>query len=127
LKELIVPEMRKAELRDASQEWHSWELTARQLCDLELLLNGSFSPLEGYMTRRDYESVVDGMRLSDGTLWPIPIVLDVCEELAHKLGPGSTLALRDPEGVMLAVVNVEDVWQPDRLAETEAACGTTSR
>jgi len=127
LKALIVPEERKAELREASQEWHSWDLTPRQLCDLELLLNGGFSPLEGFLTRGDYESVLDRMRLSEGTLWPIPIVLDVYEELAAKLGPGSMLALRDPEGIMLAALNIEDVWQPDRLAEAEAVYGTTNQ
>src|SRR4030095_8453115 len=50
----------------------SWDLNARQLCDIELLLNGAFSPLEGFMTRADYDRVVDEMRLADGTLWPMP-------------------------------------------------------
>ena len=52
-------------------------LTQRQLCDLELLLNGGFSPLKGFMNRTDYESVLSNMRLADGTLWPIPVTLDV--------------------------------------------------
>ena len=51
------------------------------------------------------------MRLADGTLWPIPVVLDAPEEFAQSAGSGSTVALRDPEGVMLAALRVEEVWQ----------------
>jgi sulfate adenylyltransferase len=123
---LAVPR-RRVQLQAASREWPSWDLTSRQLCDLELLLNGGFSPLQGFMGRADYESVCSSMRLSSGLLWPIPVTLDVCEELTKKLRCGSCLALRDPEGVMLAVLSVEEVWQPDRMAEAEAVFGTTSR
>ena len=123
---LAVPQ-RRFQLQAASREWPSWDLTSRQLCDLELLLNGGFSPLRGFMGRADYESVCSSMRLSSGLLWPIPVTLDVCEELAKKLECGSRLALRDPEGVMLAVLSVEEVWQPDQMAEAEAVFGTTSR
>jgi sulfate adenylyltransferase len=91
------------------------------------LLNGGFSPLTGFMGRADYQGVCNSMRLADGTLWPIPVTLDVPEELAKSLEPGSSLALRDPEGVMLAVLHVEEVWKPDRMAETESVYGTTNR
>jgi sulfate adenylyltransferase len=64
------------------------------------------------------------MRLADGRLWPIPIVLDVTEEFAKSIGAGSTIALRDSEGVMLAALHVDEVWQPDRMAEVEAVYGT---
>ena len=74
---LLASRSRAADLRDSSRSWPSWELTPRQLCDLELLMNGGFSPLRGFMTRNDYEAVCHGMRLADGTLWPIPITLDV--------------------------------------------------
>jgi len=67
------------------------------------------------------------MRLGDGTLWPIPVTLDVSEDLAKQLRPGGVLALRDPEGVMLAALRVEDVWQPDRAAEAEAVFGCIHR
>ena len=67
------------------------------------------------------------MRLSSGLLWPMPITLDVPEAFAKSLKPGSSkVALRDSEGVMLAVLYVEDVWQPDRKAEAQAVLGTTS-
>ncbi len=127
LVDLIARPERIAELKSHSKEWPSWDLTARQLCDLELLITGGFSPLGGFMTRADYEGVCHNMRLSSGTLWPMPITLDVTEEFAKKLTPGtSKVALRDPEGVMLAVLNVEEVWQPDRKAEAQAVFASTS-
>jgi len=114
------------ELRAESVAWPSWDLTPRQMCDLELLLNGGFSPLRGFMARADYESVVRDMRLADGTLWPIPVTLDVTEEVAGRLRSGDWLGLRDPEGVMLAALHVSDVWQPDRGTEAEAVFGSTN-
>ncbi len=114
---------RASELKQASRDWESWDLTPRQVCDLELLLNGGFSPLTGFMALTDYEGVCNAMRLADGTLWPIPITLDITEELAEKLGEGSTLALRDAEGVMLAALHVEDIWKPDLAAEATAVFG----
>ncbi|MFY9682786.1 MAG: bifunctional sulfate adenylyltransferase/adenylylsulfate kinase [Candidatus Sulfotelmatobacter sp.] len=125
--QLIAGPERIAELKSQSKAWPSWDLTARQLCDLELLLTGGFSPLRGFMTRADYEGVCHNMRLANGTLWPMPVTLDVTEEFAKKLTPGtSKVALRDPEGVMVAVLNVEEVWQPDRKAEAQAVFASTS-
>ena len=115
LVDLIAQPETVNELKASSREWPSWDLTARQLCDLELLLSGGFSPLRGFMNRADYEGVCHNMKLASGLLWPMPITLDVTEEFAKSLKPGSSkVALRDPEGVMLAVLHVEDVWQPDR-------------
>ncbi len=115
---------RAAELKEQSRDWPSWDLSPRQICDLELILSGGFSPLAGFMNRADYDAVCEGMRLADGTLWPIPITLDVTEEAAKGLGEGSVLALRDPEGVMLAALHVDEVWRPDREAEANKVYGT---
>src|SRR5690348_5752094 len=122
----IATPARSAELQADSRKWPSWDLTPRQLCDLELLLNEGFSPLRGFMSRADYESTYSRMRLADGKVWPIPIVLDVSDEFARTIGAGISIALRDPEGVMLAVLHVEEVWKPDRNAEAKAVYGTTS-
>jgi sulfate adenylyltransferase len=124
---LLVDPARAGELREASRAWLSWNLTPRQLCDLELLLNGGFSPLRGFMTRADYEPVCASMRLAGGTLWPIPITLDVPEELAQRVKLGSVLALRDPEGVMLAALHVEEVWRPELSTEAETVYGTVNQ
>src|SRR5437660_9906337 len=101
LVDLVASENRSAELKAASADWPSWDLTARQLCDLELLANGGFSPLSGFLGRVDYESVCSSLRLADGTLWRIPVVLDLPDEVAEGLQVGSSPALRHPEGVML--------------------------
>jgi sulfate adenylyltransferase len=128
LVDLIVPPQAANELKMRSREWPSWDLSARQLCDLELLLSGGFSPLRGFMTRSDYEGVCNNIRLASGILWPMPITLDVSEDFARSLKAGSSkIALRDPEGVMLAVLHVEEVWQPDRKAEAQAVFNSTSK
>ena len=57
----------------------------------------------------------------------MPVTLDVTDEMSKKLKPGAILALRDPEGVMLAALHVQELWRPDRLAEAEAVFGTTSK
>jgi len=124
---LVAQPERVRELKSHSCQWPSWDLTARQICDLELLISGGFSPLTGFMNQEDYEGVCHNMRLQSGVLWPMPITLDVKEEFAKTLQPGSSkVALRDPEGVMLAVLHVEDVWQPDRNAEAESVFKSTS-
>jgi len=90
-------------------------------------LSGGFSPLRGFMTKPDYESVCHSLKLTTGILWPIPVTLDVSERFVKSLkSKNSKIALRDAEGVMLAVLNVEDVWQPDRKVEAAEIFGTTS-
>ena len=124
LVDLMAEGPRGAALEKSARGGPSWDLTPRQLCDLELLLNGGFSPLSGFLGRTDYESVCRRMRLADGGLWPIPVTLDVPEDVARRLAGGDSLALRDPEGVLLAVLHVRDVWEPDREAEAERVYGT---
>jgi len=124
LVDLLAGAERSAELKAASRDWPSWDLSPRQFCDLELLMNGGFSPLRGFMGKADHDSVCARLRLADGTLWPIPITLDVPREVADRLKPGGMLALRDPEGVMLAALHVSEVWEPDRAASALDVYGT---
>ena len=124
---LILDREQAADTKAASRDFPSWDLTPRQICDLEMLLNGGFSPLTGFMNKADYESVCSDMKLASGLLWPMPITLDVTEAFAKTLQPGSTkIALRDAEGVMIAILHAEDVWQPDRQAEGKAVFKSTS-
>jgi sulfate adenylyltransferase len=127
LVDLVVNPPRAAELKEQSRNWPSWDLSARQLCDLELLGNGGFSPLRSFLGEEDYEAVCDRMRLSDGTIWPMPINLDITEEKAAELGPGATLALRDPEGVMLAALHVSELYRPDLVHEVKRVFGSTDK
>ncbi len=127
LVDLFADSARAEEIKEESRDWASHDLTPRQTCDLELLLNGGFSPLRGFMTSADHATVCADMRLADGTPWPIPITLDVSEATAERLSAGARLALRDAEGVMLAVMHVEELWRPDRAEEAQAVFGTTNR
>lgn len=104
----------------------SISLSKRQLCDVELLLNGGFAPLVGFPGEEEYGQIVEKQQLLDGTLWPIPITLDVPKATADKIELGMQLALRDDEGFMLAIITVSDVWRPDKLLEAEKVYGTTS-
>lgn len=126
LKNLIVAAEDAESLQHTAVDYPSITLSRRQLCDLELLLNGGFSPLTGFMNQRDYNQVVSRRRLADGTLWPIPIVLDVPSANAEKYSPGQQLALRDSEGFMLAVLTIEDIWNPDKDQEAQRIYGTRS-
>lgn len=121
---LIVDEDRTAKLKDLSLHIPSLALNERQLCDLELIMNGAFSPLDGFLSRMDYEAVLDRMRLQNGTLWPMPICLDVPEMEASRLEAGQSVALRDPEGFMLAVMHIEDIWPIEKEREAAEVYGT---
>ncbi len=101
----------------------SWDLSPRQLCDIELLMNGGFNPLTGFLNEADYNGVVSDMRLADGTLWPMPITLDVSQAFSETLTAGQDIALRDQEGVILATLTVGDIWQPDKSREAAAVFG----
>jgi sulfate adenylyltransferase len=121
----VADEQRGKELRKQSRDWPSLALTPRSACDLELLANGAFSPLSGFLGRADYESVLADMRLADGTLWPLPVTLAVPPATAAALAWPASLALRDAEGTMLAALHVDEVWPVDPEAEAAAVLGTT--
>ncbi|MEJ2299409.1 MAG: bifunctional sulfate adenylyltransferase/adenylylsulfate kinase [Woeseiaceae bacterium] len=125
LKELFLSEGKADEEKLKAKDYKSWDLTQRQVCDLDLLMNGAFSPLEGFLGQEDYESVCDSLRLKDGTLWPLPITLDVSEAFADDIETGETIALRDAEGVLLATLEISDIWTPNLMSEAERVYGTT--
>ena len=116
---LLVSSTRALELKRDAFHLPSLDLNWRQQCDLELLLNGGYAPLTGYLGQADYLSVLHSMRLTDGRAWALPVVLQIHETLARSLKPGEPLALRDPEGFMLAVVMVNEIWQADIELEAE--------
>ncbi len=122
----LVNENRALELREESLSFTSITLSRRQLCDLELLLNGGFTPLRGFMSQAEYTAVLENMRLPSGELWPIPITLDIPSEQAERLSVGDRIALRDAEGFMPAVLHLEEIWQPEKSVEALAVYGTDS-
>ncbi len=102
-------------------------LTLRQRCDLELLLTGAFAPLKGFLDQTNWQSVVENMRLRDGTLWPIPVVLDVDDTLGTTLRAGDHLRLERSDGTPLAALTVSECYQPDKKLEAEAVYGSADR
>ncbi|KAJ3224888.1 Sulfate adenylyltransferase [Chytriomyces hyalinus] len=127
LKDLVARDApNQAALKLAAAGLPSVVLTERNLCDLELILNGGFSPLEGFLNQRDYESVISNMRLADGSLWPMPINLDVSQEQINALGlrHGARLVLRDPiDDAALAILTIEDIYAPDKHREAALVFG----
>ena len=123
--ESLIVHFRRAErLREEAVNLTSYDLNVRQLCDLELLLNRGYYPLNGYLGKADYLSVLEKMRLSDGTVWTIPICLDISEKQAEKIEAGQRIALNDQEGFLLAVLTVTEIWRPDKSYEAEQVYGT---
>jgi sulfate adenylyltransferase len=124
LKLLYLPDDEAAALRREAAGVAAWDLTQRQLCDLKLLLSGGFSPLEGFLGEDDYAAVVERMRLAAGILWPIPVTLDVTPAFAGPLRVGDMIALRDPEGFLIATMTIGSIYEPDRRREAQAVFGT---
>ncbi|MBD9525747.1 bifunctional sulfate adenylyltransferase/adenylylsulfate kinase [Paracoccus sp. PAR01] len=123
IRELYVSPEAAETLKSDAGRMPSWDLTPRQACDLELLMNGGFFPLRGFMTQADYDGVLDDMRLSAGYLWPMPITLDVSHDFADGVEPGQDIALRDAEGVVLAIMSVTDKFSPDKSREAVQVYG----
>jgi len=121
--ELFAPDNQQTALKQHAANLPSWDLTPRQICDLELLMNRGFYPLTGFLSQADYNSVLSDMRLSSGELWPIPITLDVASAFADALSVGDEVALRDEEGVILAILHLSDKWVPNKAKEAELVFG----
>ena len=121
--ELYVSHDSALKLKLEAAELPSWDLSPRQICDLELLMNGGFNPLKGFLGKADYDSVVKDLRLTDGSLWPMPITLDISEKFGETVEPGQDIALRDQEGVILAIMSVSDKWSPDKALEAKNVYG----
>ena len=126
LVDLMAGDERRKALVNAAVGYPSITLSARQICDLELLLSGGFSPLTGFLGRQDYERVLTDMRLADGSLWPIPITLDITQADVDRIAGHGHIVLRNETGVMLAVLERGDLWQPDKGREAEAVFRTQS-
>ena len=121
---LLVPADERAALMEEARGLPDLTLTGRQLCDVELLLNGGFNPLEGFLGRKDTESVYDSCRLASGALWPMPVNLDVAADKAAELEKSAGgVALRDKEGNLIALLDLEEAWEADKAREAEAVFG----
>ena len=100
-------------------------LSTTDRSDLELLAVGALSPLTGFMGKRDYDSVVESMRLANGLVWSIPITLAVTREIADPLTIGEELALTEPDGHLLAVMTLAEKFEYDKTREAQNVYRTT--
>jgi sulfate adenylyltransferase len=113
---------------DKAKELPRLELSTVSVSDVELIANGAYSPLAGFMSRADYESVVDSMRLSSGIVWPIPITLPVEPEFAQALNEGDEIALYQPTSTgpyLLATMEVQEKYAYDKRLEAQQVYRTT--
>ena len=97
----------------------SIEMDSRHTSDFELLVNGGFSPLDGFMGEADYRSVVDKMTLANGLPWPVPVTLAVSEPEAARLATGGRAALRDDSGFVLGVIDITEIYKRDKKEEAK--------
>ncbi|WP_374685797.1 bifunctional sulfate adenylyltransferase/adenylylsulfate kinase [Promineifilum sp.] len=124
LVDLMVPEGERAELRAYANTLPSVRISERAVCDLELLATGAFSPLDRFMGQADHQSVLDTMRLTNGYLFPMPIPLPVDEDTAAQFKIGQDVALRSPANELLAIMNVEEMYEWDLEEVAQKAFGT---
>lgn len=122
--DLFAPKDQRTNLLEKSIEFKSWTLSPRQINDIEMLITGAFSPLDGFMNEDDFYSVLDNMRLITGELFPLPITLDVSQEFASNLEISESICLRDPEGLIIAILEIQSIFNPDKDKEALAAFGT---
>jgi sulfate adenylyltransferase len=123
LVDLLIPAAQHEDMKQHAGRLHSIQISMREMCDLELLAVGAFSPLTSFMGQADHSGVVEEMRLADGTLWPMPIVLTVDED--QGVNVGMEIALRDDKNRILAVMTVEEKYSWDVEAVAQKTFGTT--
>ncbi|MGB7293628.1 MAG: sulfate adenylyltransferase, partial [Thermodesulfobacteriota bacterium] len=103
----------------------SINVSSRIISDIELIAVGAFSPIEGFMGKEDYDSVIENMRLKDGLPWTIPITLPVSEEEAADLEEGEELSLVDQDGNIIAILILEEKYLYDKEREAKNVYGTS--
>ncbi len=111
---------------DRAENLPRLKLNSRQLSDVELIAIGAFSPLTGFMGKKDYENVVDNQRLENGLPWTIPVTLAVSKEESERLRPSSDIALVDDSEQIVAILHLEEIYKYDRNHEAELVLKTTS-
>ncbi|MDY0131687.1 MAG: bifunctional sulfate adenylyltransferase/adenylylsulfate kinase [Desulforegulaceae bacterium] len=92
-------------------------LSKRSMLDFELIANGGLSPLNGFMNKKDYDLVLEKMETSTGLFWPLPICLDIDQKTYEAVKNQKQAALTDEEGFQLAIIEIEDIWKPDKSKE----------
>jgi sulfate adenylyltransferase len=123
--DLIVPTDAAKALAAKAPGLPRLTLNPRETADLEMLAVGAMSPLEGFMTREDYDAVVETMHLKRGLAWTLPVTLSARADEAGETREGGEVALFDEMGSLLAVLEVRSKWTPDKTREAERVLRTT--
>lgn len=121
----VLTESEKEDVLEQSRSWLSLTIDADLVSDVENIATGVYSPLEGFLNRPDFESVLENMRLKNDLPWTIPIILDVSREMAEKIEPGQQILLRAEEGQPVAAMMVEDVYDYNKEKFCQKVYGTT--
>ena len=122
----VLEDQARQQWQERAEHLPRLQLNSRQISDVELIAIGAFSPLEGFMGQRDYESVLTQQRLTSGLPWTIPVTLAVAKEEVQQLGGAEEVALADAQGHLRAVLHLEEVFQYDRQREAQAVLLTDS-
>ena len=112
------------EYSELSNNISSLTLSLKQQCDLEMISNGAFSPLVTFNNQKDYEEILNNNNLLNGTIWPIPIVLDVPDNFLKVLDKNEYISLRNSEGLLLAILKTQELWSPNKQDEAYSVFGT---
>ena len=123
----IVKEEERESLIEKAFNLKEIHLGRREVSDLEMIAIGAFSPLEGFLVRKEYENVLEVKRLSNGLPWTIPVTLSVKKEEAKRLKEGEDLSLLDPTGITLAILHLEEKYSYDKEREASQVYGTRDR
>jgi sulfate adenylyltransferase len=118
-----MPSSSTVELKRQCVDAPSWELTAEQLAATEVLLSGALDPLDGFMNRAQAVQVLEAKTLPSGEFWPSLVVLQVSPDFAKKVSVGHLVALREPEGGIVAALEIEDIWSDARVSGGQVCLG----
>ena len=121
----MATEAEQVELQERAKSLPQIVIGSRQLADLEMLANGAYSPLRGFMTQQDYRGVVNEMHLANGLPWSVPITLSTSAEQARTLSEGTQVALVTEQGTLYAVMTVEETFSYDKQHEASKVYRTT--
>lgn len=123
----FLPEEERKKVIDRIEKYPSLTLSSRQWSDIEMIANGAYSPLVGFVSERNYKSIITDGRLSNGLAWTIPLLLLVEEEQAEQLKNHDEVVLRDRDGKNLALLHLEEIFRIDKNKLAQQVWRTTDR
>lgn len=115
----FVPQNELKNVEHKASELTSIRVSRRVLCDLEMLAIGAFSPLKGFVAKKDYESIVENMRLANGLIWTIPITLQINDEDFKNIKNQNKISLKNDSNEIVAILNVKEIYEPDFKKEAQ--------